>query len=458
MRVVAGLVVALVVLAALGWLRAQRTAPENAAAPPDVVLLTLDTTRGDHCSFLGYPRETTPRLAAVAREGASFIAAYTPTPSTAPSHATFLTGTHPRTHGVLRNGWSLGPEAATLAETLAMDGYVAGAIVSAFPLERRFGFAQGFGHYDDEFPRDGASFDPREFDGIPLDQGFDRRAQATTDRALRWVATVPRNRPMLLWVHYYDPHAPYDPPPRHRGLFPPVGTGPLARKVARYDAEIHFADDEIGRLLDGVDRMRSLEHALLVVATDHGEGLMQHGWLEHGVDLYEEQVRVALLLRWPARIVPAQAPAAPVTLTDVAPTVLGLLGLPPGAMRLEGRDLSPLLVRGEEVPPERALFFQRRFYTTTERAERPVAQGDMTAVRAGRWKYVEAPEQGVRQLFDLAADPGETRDLVGQLPARANELAALLHTWHEAPGGRVTAEQPISDDDRKRLRALGYLY
>jgi arylsulfatase A-like enzyme len=455
MRVVAGLLVVLGVLAALGWLHLTREEPAGVAASPDVVIVTLDTTRADHCSFLGYARETTPRLAAVAREGASFLAAYTPTPTTGPAHATLLTGTHPRTHGVLRNGWSLGSEPETLAETLAMHGYVAGAVVSAFPLARRFGFAQGFGHYDDEFLPAEASLDPGEWDGVPLDEAFDRRARATTDRALGWLASVPRDRPMLLWVHYYDPHSPYDPPPRHRELFPPAGPGRLARQVARYDAEIHFADDEIGRLLDGLGRLRSLEHTLLVVATDHGEGLMQHGWMEHGIDLHEELVRVALVLRLPGRIVPAR-PAEPVSLADVAPTVLGLLALPAGGMRSEGQDLSPLLLRAAPAPAGRTLHFQRRFYTRADEEEWP-ARGEMVAVRSGQWKYVEAPEQGLRQLFDLAADPGETRDLVGAEPARAAELARLLGTWREAPGGRVTGEQAVSEDDRRRLRALGYL-
>lgn len=423
---------------------------------PHVVVITVDTLRADHLSGYGYPRETTPTIDRLMREGVGWLSASTPMPTTAPAHTSLFTATYPRTHGVVKNGFALGPGLPTLAEVLRGRGYRTAAIVSAFPLARRFGLARGFDHFDDTFRIEEASIDTPAWEGFVLTEPFDRRADATTDRALAWLASTSVAQPLFLWVHYYDPHAPYDPPPQYQGRFPnPEGRpGRLGRQIAAYDAEARFVDDNVARLSERLDATFGARNVLIVVATDHGEGLMDHGWMEHGIDLYEELVRVALVFRWPGTVVAGSRPTAPVSLIDVAPTVLALLDLPPTAMAAEGEDLSSILRGGRASPTSRPLFFERRLYTSHDQEEWP-AGGPMLAVREGSWKYIEAREQGVVELFDLATDPRERHNRRHVASDTTARLAELLRSWHAthaaAPHGDVTPE------DATRLRALGYV-
>jgi choline-sulfatase len=176
---------------------------------PNLLLVTIDTLRADHCSGYGYAWPTTPQLDELTRDGVRFAAAYAPTPVTGPSHATLFTSLHPHHHGVLSNGATLPPEAFTLAEILDEAGYDTAAIVSAYPLKAKFGLAQGFRSYEDDFPAADASLPQPRWEGQPLDEAYDRRAGATSDRALAWLAKrAPSGRPFFLWIHYFDPHSP----------------------------------------------------------------------------------------------------------------------------------------------------------------------------------------------------------------------------------------------------------
>jgi arylsulfatase A-like enzyme len=454
-RAVAGLLVGASLLGG-AWYATRR----SGAAPPSVLLVTIDTLRADHTEIHGYARPTAPHLDALAREGTVFLAAYTPTPTTGPSHSTLFTSSYPSTHGVRKNGYALLPERRTLAEVLRDAGWHTGAVVSAFPLAARFGYARGFEHYDDQFPLETASIDSREWEGFELPEAFDRRADATTDRALAWLDATPADRPWFLWVHYYDPHAPYDPPQGFRRLVRDPGgppTRPLEQAIVAYDAEIRFADEQIGRLLHAAEARAGAEHLLVVAAADHGEGLMSHGWMEHGVNLYEELVHTLLLVRWPARVRAGQRVDGPVGLIDMAPTVLSLLGVPAASIQPEGMDLSRVLVDGAPPPSDRPLYFQRRLYTERDEREWP-AVGDMFGVRWGAWKYVTAPEEGKTELFDLARDPGEARNLAGSSAGVEARLAAAADSW----AARQRAEaaglaHAVSAEDAARLRALGYV-
>jgi arylsulfatase A-like enzyme len=424
---------------------------------PHLLVITVDTLRADHVSGYGYGRATTPAMDRLMTEGVAFLAASTPTPTTAPSHASLFTGTYPRTHGVSKNGLTLSSDRPTLAEVLRARGYRTSAVVSAFPLASRFGLARGFEHFDDRFPIEEASIDTREWEGMTLTEAFDRRADATTDRALALLDVVPSGQPVFLWVHYYDAHAPYDPPGRYRDLFsnPPAHPGELGRAIAAYDAEARFVDDNVARMIEAVDARFGAERVVVVVATDHGEGLMDHGWMEHGVHLYEELVRVALIFRWRGSIVAGSRPPVPVSLIDVAPTVLALLGCSPAILAAEGADLSPVL-RGTPAPTApRPLFFERRLYTSRDE-ERWPTRGSMFAVREGAWKYVEALEEGRHELFDLATDPGETRNRRETDAATGERLAGLLAAWR-ARQPDVPSEGRVSAEDAARLRALGYI-
>jgi arylsulfatase A-like enzyme len=426
-------------------------------ARPNVLLVTIDTQRADHSPTYGYRRPTTPRLDRLARDGVCFTDAYTPTPTTGPSHASLLTSRYPLAHGVLKNAWHLGDAETTLAEILRGAGYRTAAVVSAFPLARRFGYAQGFDHYDDRFSAASATIAIAEWEGVRVEGGYDRRADETAARALAWAAAA--RRPFFLWVHFYDPHSPYDPPGGYRALVAPhaprEGTGRLAATVAAYDAEIRFADEQLGHLLDA---LAGRPDTIVVVATDHGEGLGQHGVLEHGVHLHEELVRTVLVVSWPGRIAPGRRVGGPVSLLDVVPTLLGLLALPDPAPAVAGEDLSPVLLGTATPRADRVLYFQRRFFTAADRDEWPV-RGEMFALRQERWKYIEAGDESVaRQLFDLAADPAETRDLSAVHPDRAAALAALLRRWRaEHRRGQPRPEPRVSAEDEARLRALGYL-
>jgi arylsulfatase A-like enzyme len=421
---------------------------------PNVLLVTLDTQRADHSSCYGYPRPTTPRLDALAAEGARFDAAYTPTPTTAPAHATLFTARYPFSHGLVKNGQRLPETETTLAERLRDAGYLTAAVVSAYPLARRFGCDQGFAHYDDEFlPAEGSIHVPEWEGQVVASPGFDRRAPATTARAVRWLSAAPRDRPFFLWVHYYDPHEPYDAPARYPELDGQDPDGPLARLIAAYDAEIRFTDDHVGRLVDAQDRTHGRANTLVVIASDHGEGLMQHGWMGHGVNLYEELVRAILVFRWPGRIPSGRRVAEPVGLIDVASTVLALLGIPGPAG--EGVDMTSALGAAPAPLAERALYFQRRRYDGSGR-DVP-ARGPMLAVRAGRWKLVEAPRQGVQELFDLVTDPAETRNLYATHAAEATRLTALLQDWQARTAPSDHGAGTNAPEVEQRLRALGYV-
>jgi choline-sulfatase len=419
-------------------------------APPNVLLVTIDTLRADHCSAYGYGRPTTPRLARLAAEGLLFETAYAPIPVTGPSHASLMTGLYPRASGVVRNGYVLDAAHLTLATRLRARGYTTAAVVSAFPLDRRFGLAAGFDHYDDRFAPAESSLPKPQWDGLPLGQPYDRRADATTDRALRWLGTRPSGRPFFLWVHYFDPHSPYDPPAAYRFQPGDAAAGSAGELVAAYDGEIRFTDTQLGRLLDALDAEGLAKNTLVVVTSDHGEGLGQHGVMEHGSVVYEEAVRVPLVLRWTGHVLGGRRLAAPVELLDVAPSVLELAGAAPPASD-HGVSLAPLATGASRVQDaRRAVFLQREFQ---ERA------GSNTfAVRAGAHKYVETREESRvlrRELYDLAGDPQELRSLDAEQQERTEQLVRLLQAWRTrvAPGRR----QQVAPENLEGLRALGYV-
>jgi arylsulfatase A-like enzyme len=421
---------------------------------PSVLLVTLDTTRFDHTSLAGDRRDTTPRLAALAREGASFALAYAPTSTTGPSHATLFTGLSPLRHGVLKNGVPLDASLDTLAERLAAEGWRTGAFVSSFVVSRRFAFDQGFAAFDDRFEPETSTYTEQFWEGQEIRDAFDRRGDATTDRALHWLEANAGRGPLFAWVHYFDPHAPYAPPPGFAGRFEPAaGADALARDVARYDEEIAFADAELGRLLDGLDRLGLAGNTIVAVTADHGEGLMDHGHMEHGVHIYEEQVRVPLVLRWPGRIAPVRL-AAPVELADLSPTLHELLGLPLDPA-FEGASLAPALVAGAPLEAARPVRLYRRHFAGEQRGETYV-KGEKFGVRVGRWKLIDGPEEGTRELFDLEADPGERANRIDAAPAVAADLAERLAAWRAGRTGEAGAPLRVTPEERERLRALGY--
>ncbi len=436
------------------------SAEERRAADPrpNLLLVSLDTTSADHLSDYGYARPTARTLEALAREGVRFEAAYAPSSTTGPTHASLFTSVHPITHGVRKNGHVLGSDFQTLAALLTTAGYEAGAVVSSYVLNRKFGYGRGFDVYDDDLSQAETPSGITLWEGLEVEGRFYGRADDTTRRALDFLdGREDPARPFFLFVHYFDPHDPYIPP---SDFTPPFSPGAkealkLNRLIFLYDTLIAYTDQEVGRLLEGLRERGLEEDTVVMVVADHGEGLMQHGHMAHGVHIYEEAVRVPFIVRWPGRLAAGKVVGGPVALLDVAPTFLGLARIE-GGEAFAGRDLSAVL-RGEETEPDgRPIFLFRRTYEGGEVAPGVYARGQKFGVRDGRWKLIEGKEEGTLELFDLQSDPQEMRNVAADHPERVAELRARVAAFRAEHERVATPEAPLSPEDRARLEALGY--
>lgn len=445
-----------------------------ASTGPNVLLVTLDTTRADHTSAYGYERDTTPALAALADQGTRFDAAYAPMAVTGPSHTTLLTGTGTWSHGTLLNGIPMPPERRSLAESLQDQGWSTGAFVSAYVLEGRYGFRRGFGTYDDDFERVEGLQHTRVgrlkaalIRRFKPDQVLERRGDRTVDEALAWRET--QSQPWFLWVHLFDAHGPYEPPepyasawysgdprdPAHDSmdqvdnvapyLIPHLrGITDVDWVIAQYDGEIAYADAQLARLLDGVD----LTQTLVIVSGDHGESLGEGGvWFNHGDDLFDAATRVPLVVAGPG--IPAgQVVSTPVELGDVAPTVYGALGLQAPAS-VEGRSLL-----GAARSEARMLAYDRPANLAAralDPTQRPTFR--MVGLRSDRSLFLhrEAPDwDDALYVADCAGCPlVQTSD---PAPVVLVDRAGRLLT-----GDAARSAVEMSDEERMRLEALGYL-
>ncbi len=428
-------------------------------ARPNLLLISMDTTRADHLSAYGYERDTTPNLRELARQGARFDAAYAPSATTGPSHASLFTSLYPMTHRVTKNGHPLAGEYQTLAEILAAAGFETAAVVSSYVLNGKFGYGQGFDLYDDDVSQAAAPSGVTQWEGHTIEGKFHGRADDTTRRALQWLDDrARRERPFFLFAHYFDPHSPYLPPPSYRPPFEPGRKAALKlhREVFFYDTLISFTDREIGRLLAGLDERRLARDTVVMVVGDHGEGLMQHGHMFHGVHIYEEGVRVPLIVRWPARIEAGRVLPGPVQLVDLAPTILELTGVQ-GSDAFRGESLARLL-RGEESgDSERPIYLYRRHYEPGELTGGIYAAGEKFGIRVGRWKLIEGPDEKSLELFDLESDPGELSNLAASEPKHVERLRLRLSEWRRRHTRDDAEPVDLSEEDRARLQALGYV-
>jgi len=433
-----------------------------AADRPNVVLITIDTLRADHCSVYGYSNETTPVLQRLASEGARFETAYAPTSETAPSHATIFTGLYPISHGLIKNGLSLPPEHETLAERFLASGYQTAGFVSSFVLKGKFGWNRGFSVYRDEFDASAATTNFDSWEGHDVDEAFDQRGDVTTRSVTRSLWERDRERPFFVFVHYFDPHSPYEPPPGYEQKFelPKAGEAGSVRArtdwrrmVRSYDGEIAFVDNEIGRLLEVLDREGLREDTLVVVTADHGEGLMDHRFMLHGIDVYQESVLVPLVLRWPGTIAAGQLYSSPVELVDLKATILDLAGIGPKSVD-QGNSLAPVL-RGEgSLDSKRPVFLYRRPFADTY-ADGVHVNGDQHAIRVGKWKLIIGEKEHRRELYDLERDPAESNNVASHNAAVAKDLEARLAQF-EQTHATATPVPDVAQPDRKALEALGY--
>jgi choline-sulfatase len=411
-----------------------RRAP--ASALRDVVIVTIDTLRADHLGAYGYAAARTPNFDRLAREGVRFDRAYATAPITLTSHASLMTGRYPPGHGARHNGMRLDLKTPTLAEAFAAKGYATAAFVAAFPLDRRFGLIKGFQSYGDTMPRDEAGHVTNE-----------RPGRLVVDEALAWLSAHRQDR-FFLWVHLFEPHAPYGNPadPAQAGRPP----------IARYDDDIAEADAQMGRLVDALGDLRS--QTLIVVAGDHGEAFGEHGEISHSLFTYDTTLRVPLVFSG-GNIATLGAIPDAVSLVDVAPTIAsladlgrfdadGVVILPPFAKAAAGKptsDLPPSPQSGFSAASERSLYAES-FAPLLDFGWSP-----LRTIRKGGWKYVAAPKP---ELYDLDHDPGETRNLVATEPARVADLAREVDRISSS--ALASTAQTTDRESLLRLQALGY--
>ena len=403
-------VAAFIATSALACRNAEKPPRDSAPATrPDIVLITVDTLRADRVG-----RGLTPAIDGLAARGVRFTNARATAPLTLPSHVSIMTGLLPPAHGVRENGVVFRPRQPTLARAFRDAGYRTAAFVGAYVLDARFGVADGFEQYDDRVPRDPDAAERLE---------AERRGSEVVDAALGWLQAAPS--PYFLWVHLYDPHAPYEPPPDYLAG---------ARGVA-YDGEIAYADAQIARVVRAIGARGTDGSTLFVVTGDHGEGLGEHGERTHGMLAYDTTLRVPLVIAGPG--VARAAVAAPVSLIDVAPSLRRRAGLAPAA-GAPGADLFSAPAADRDV------------YSETQY---PRAAGwHPLAVLAGdRWKLILSSE---RELYNVAVDPEERSNLAGALPAVVEGMASRIRQLEAAAPQLSTA---VAADAAERLRALGYV-
>ncbi len=429
-----GLAIAAALALGLGlWIFRERRsgAGRIEARPLNVILVTADTLRADKLGCYGNGEIATPNLDRLAQEGVVFENASTAVPVTLPSHASILTGTYPVFHGVHENGArALEAARTTLAEVLKARGYQTGAFVGAFVLDSRWGLDQGFDRYVDDFG-DGNS---------GREAATRRRGEDVLNDALAWMDSVHDQR-FFSWIHFFDPHAPYDPPEPFRGRYA-NDTNSL------YDGEVAYVDSLMGRLLEWIDKNGLSDWTLVVFLADHGESLGEHGELTHGFFLYDATMRVPFLLRAPSRALRGLRIPAQVRTIDVMPTVLELLGIEtPG--EVQGASLLPLLTAsGSEE--ERVALGESTF---------PSHYGwsPLESLRTREELFVSAPRP---ELYDVTHDPGAERNLASAQAATVREMETRLKEIREryrADEGETRSPLPLDEETRRKLAALGYL-
>ncbi len=391
----------------------------------NVVLISIDTCRADRLSSYGFKRTTTPNIDAVADRGIRFANVVSPVPLTLPAHSTMLTGTSPISHGVHDNiGFRLGPSSTTLAEILQNKGYATGAVVSTLVLQSQFGLDQGFTFYHDRFRHEpGATQVPRE-----------RSAIASTKIALDWLGQH-RDDPFFLFLHFYDPHDDYSPP------------APFDTDFADdlYAGEIAYADHCVGIVLNRLKTLGLLDSTLIVVTSDHGEMLEEHGELKHDYFIYQSAIRVPLIFKIPGHDEKKTVHEL-VGLVDLMPTILSLLNIDPPPV-LHGTDLTPSLW-GNPLPADRAYYCESQ--TPTKYGANP-----LLGIVTDRWKFIDTK---VPELYDLAADPGETTNLAQTNGSVAAQMQARLKRMLSGQRGDTKDSRiTISGQTKQQLASIGYV-
>ena len=401
-----------------------RTSDSPAQAPPpavrNLVLITIDTLRADRVGSYGYAQARTPALDALAARGTRFDLAYASAPITLTSHASLMSGRYPAGHGARHNGLRVNATTPLLAEILTREGFATAAFVAAFPLDRRFGLDRGFQTYGDRLPR---------VNGKPANE---RPGDQVVNEAMAWVGahrgrggsgTQPPR--FFLWVHLFEPHAPYGVPGDPRSV------------ADRYDDEVAESDRQVARILEAIGGDAAA--TAFVVTADHGEAFGEHGEIAHSIFVYDTTLRVPLVFAGPA--IARHVVNTPVSLVDVAPTVLRLLGT--RSFDADGVDLSPAL-QGEPA-------VNRALYAESFAPLLDFGWSPLRAVREHGWKFIDAPRP---ELFQVSNDADERRDLSAAERMRASAMRAQLDRYGPSTLDPTTA---ADRDAASRLQSLGYV-
>jgi arylsulfatase A-like enzyme/Flp pilus assembly protein TadD len=439
--------------------------PAASAVAPNIILITLDTTRADRMGFLGSQRGLTPNLDALAQQSVVFTRAYAQVPLTTPSHAALLTGTYPQFSHLEDLGALLRPELPYLPDLLHKHGYHTAAFLGAYildPAATAPGFQRGFDVYD-------ANFHQRK-PGEDRYKSVERRAEDVANRALGWLSRH-QQRPFFIWLHFYDAHDPYDPPEpfkTHYASFP-------------YDGEIAYTDSIVGSFVEVLRRHGLYQNSVIAIAADHGEAFGEHGEERHGMMLYDETIHVPLLLKLPAGRFGGKRVEERVALAEVAPSLLEAAGIPAPAT-MQAQSLFPLInsaqtssakISSAKIDASKPAAAEtdagnsssggqtgergrteRPVYSETNYAHRAFGWSELRSWRTGKYLYVQAPK---RELYDQSSDPDAAKNLAPASKAVADTLEAQLADFQQKTSSVRTEPTKLDPTQAEKLRALGYL-
>ncbi|MGB8782403.1 MAG: sulfatase-like hydrolase/transferase [Terriglobales bacterium] len=419
---------------------AANAAAQALGAPlPNVVLVTLDTTRADRMGFLGSNRGLTPNLDALAKQSAVFTNAYAQAPLTPTSHATILTGTYPQFHQVLDFPLPLADDLPYAPDILRAHGYRTGAFVGSLALDPAImapGLDRGFDTYD-------AKFNPTGFSEKTRYQTVERRGDEVVEHALAWLNKQPKG-PFFLWVHLYDPHDPYDPPEPYKTRY----------ASEPYDGEIAYVDSVVGKLMTQLKTRKLYDNSVIAVMADHGESLGAHGEDTHGIFLYDETIRVPLVIKLPGASPTGKRIEERVELVDVLPTLLQTARLKVPST-VQGKSMLGIMTAGAEGSEDASVWHNRPAYAQGDYSNLSYGWSAIQSLRTGKYLYIHAPRP---ELYDQAADPDADHDLSLSSTAVTSTLGAQLNDFRQKTSSKREAPRTVADPaEQAKLAALGYV-
>jgi arylsulfatase A-like enzyme len=437
-----------------------------AAAAPNILLITVDTLRADHLSCYGYGWKTSPNIDQLAREGTLFSNAYTPIPLTGPAHFSLFTSRYPQEHGAVRNGIAMSSEQqfVALPQLLRANGYKTAGFISGWPLTGRLTqLDKWFDHFDETLNRKFQLFNSS------------RWAEDVTPPAIEWLKDNARgSKPFFAWIHYFDPHSPYDFRKHFADLTRSGNSVPAEsadaetrERVRAYDTEIAYMDWYLGKVLKVLDELKVADSTIVVLTADHGESLGEHDYVGHGRHLYEDIVRVPLIIRWPGKVKAGNTVATPVSLLDIAPTVYDL------TVRQTVKQKVPLTFAGKSLAPAltgESKLARRRIYNLTFPGKKGFAPGWLSWLWIngkdaplrygfvdGTSKFIWSPEEETLVAYDLTRDPNENSPTIMRAGAdRYATETARLTSWFSRTAS-ASSEQVVSKRDLEVLKSLGYV-